>query len=122
MPSGWVAYLSTSTIDGKNRIPDAIYSRVDSVVVAYSKSDLTDGSIEAPTDVTETGSTVTGHLLTGGVGGTNLGPNCLDWTSGSASAEVHLGTLGSTATNWDGAVLTDCSRTDLDLRILCIEQ
>lgn len=41
--STWKAWLSTSSVNAKDRVVDATYVRLDGVVVASNKADLTDG-------------------------------------------------------------------------------
>ena len=90
----WMAWLSDDTTDARDRIPDGEYRLLDNTLVATNKADLTDGELENPINLDETGgggatSTVwtstqpDGTTIDPGTGGTYS--NCLNWTYGGTS-------------------------------------
>ncbi len=117
----WTAWLSTSTVNAKDRIPDTVYRRLDNAVVANSKADLTDGSIAAPISVADDGSNYIGGA---GVwtGTTQSGlydssqNSCLDWTSPIFSNTGQLGNAAATNREWTTNFLANCNS---NLRLYC---
>lgn len=113
LPGTYRAWLSTSTVNAKDRVLDISYFRVDGAVVAYNLSDLIDGSIQNPISIDENGNPEdnfawTGTLNDGTVNGTNT---CVDWTSSLISDNGSIGDPTST-TNWTKVSLaTPCSST-----------
>jgi hypothetical protein len=108
----FVAFLSTSSVDARDRIPDAKYLRVDKTVVADSRSDLLDGSLDAPINVTATGAVLTSTVRpwTGtNQSGTSTGNTCQNWTTG---AQGECSTPLYTARSGEGTA-TNKSWTDL---------
>ena len=82
----WVAFLSNGT-SAASRIPEGPYVRLDGVTIAQDKSDLLDGSISVPINLTETGSTSSGFVFTGSnASGVSYGSStnglCVGWTRG----------------------------------------
>ena len=114
----WAAWLSTSTVAAKDRIPDIMYVRVgDEATVATSKADLTDGTLSNPINSNENGvvfSTLvwTGTLLTG----LKDANTCNDWTSASGYGQRGWTTFSNTA--WTQGGNADCATT---LGIYCFE-
>ena len=80
----YVAWLSTSTTDARDRIDDASYIRVDGTPIANNLADLIDGSLQNAVLLDETGTTMavrvwTGTLALGGVKNPNPAGNlCSD--------------------------------------------
>ncbi len=86
LPGTYVAWLSTSTVDAKDRIFDGPYYNVARQKIANDIADLTKGSIGAAVLYSETGTQIldsvhTGTLSNGKVAGTYT---CEDWTTDSA--------------------------------------
>lgn len=79
----WVAWLSTSTLDARDRIVNATYRLPNGVKIADDKNDLLNGSLDAAINVGADGST--GIAAFPGTGtlanGTNSGVNCNNWSS-----------------------------------------
>ncbi len=99
LPLGWIALISDSFWDIRDRpeFPDTIFRRMDGSIVAMSKADLFDGSINVPINIDEygvvhtevgqagatwTGTKPDGTVFTGTYGGI-LVTNCEDWTNGT---------------------------------------
>ena len=83
LSGNWTAWLSDSSADALDRIPDAEYRLLDGTVIANDLADLTDGSLDNSIDVDENGDSVdptkvwTGTLTDGTVGLSH----CSNWTS-----------------------------------------
>ena len=107
------AWLST---DGTNAIGrfqhDGPWMRLDGIVIAQSRLDLTDGDLESPLNRTETG------LYLGNVGiwtgtlanGTVASASCTNWSSTSGTGEIGL--ANSVLIGW-----TEGWGNDLQLRV-----
>jgi hypothetical protein len=108
----FVAFLSTSTINAKDRIPDSVYLRVDKTVIADSKADLLDGTLDAPINLTAKGAVLTSVVRpwTGTkTDGTKFGNTCQNWT---ADAAGQCSSPGYTSRSGEGTA-TNGSWTDL---------
>jgi hypothetical protein len=96
----YVAFLSTTTVNAKDRIPDAQYLRVDKKVVASSKADLLDGTINFPINLTATGAELTSVVrpwTSTDQNGVSTGNTCQDWTTdapGECSTPAYTGKSG----------------------------
>jgi len=83
----WKAWLSTSAVNAKDRITDAVYRKLDGVIVANSLADLTDGSISSIIDLAEdntrhSGFSAGSYVWTGtGEDGNKLADTCGDWNN-----------------------------------------
>jgi hypothetical protein len=112
------------------------YRRLDGMIVAKSFSDLTDGSLLHPINVTETGaaasSTGNTYVYTGTKPDGTLvtidssdpdaakGATCAGWTMQSDSAQVAYGNYSSSDQSWSyGGMRQGCSTP---LRMYCFEQ
>lgn len=88
------AWLSTDSANAIGRFQhDGPWMRLDGIVIAQSRQDLTDGDLESPLNRTETG------LYLGGVGiwtgtlanGTVASASCTNWSSTSGTGELGTG-------------------------------
>lgn len=99
----WVAWLSTGTVNAKDRITDAPYRLVDGVtIVTASKTDLLDGSLLHAIDLDENGAVVTSNTIvhTGTLAdGTAHNRNCNGWTDGNV-ASTWAGRSQATDAGW----------------------
>jgi hypothetical protein len=78
----WTAWLSDSTGNAVDRIPDGQYQLLDGTVIAEDKDDLTSGLLKAPINLNERGEPQGGVVWTGTKpDGTDTGTNCSDWTN-----------------------------------------
>lgn len=85
------AFLSTSTVDARDRLSDSAFVRLDGVTVAANKADLLDDLLTAPINYTETGTYLPGdnYALTGTYsGGTKAGAYCADWTDSTSTGAM----------------------------------
>ena len=107
----FTAWLSTSSVDARDRILDQGYRRVDDAVVATSLADLTDGSIATTISVSADGTVLAaGTVFTGSAGdGTKLSQVCNDWTDGGGVVQGQRGRLtDSVAGLWTTGVVGVC--------------
>jgi hypothetical protein len=108
-PQSFVAWLSTSTLDARGRLPTSLaWRRIDGTGVALSRADLLDGRLAAPINETAgtaylprppawsapswTGTAYDGIRL--------LGETYLDWTSTSEDDSGLSGVANSAAADW----------------------
>jgi hypothetical protein len=126
----WVAYVSGGGASAITRISDGPYYRLDGVLIAMDKADLTDGSIAAPISINEnlsftstsvcTGSSAAGYA-TGG--STASGGNCVGWTRGCGVCDgnhwyVEVGDSNRTSDDWSTKGWNFCGSCHL----YCFEQ
>lgn len=120
----WTAWLSSSTVDAKDRVVDAEYRRLDGALVALDKADLLDGAIIDNITVNELGGNSYPNVWTGTrADGTGNGDfNCGDWTD-----VFEVGSYGKNdfpPNNWTewhtGVDRTPCSTANL--RLYCFEK
>ncbi len=108
----WIALLSNGTTDVRDRIPEAIYRRMDGAVIAMNKSDLFDGTINTPIDLTELGDKVHvsyPYVWTGSNADGTAATHCDSWSNtGSLGTTGHTGQVND---RWiKNAVNTGCDR------------
>jgi hypothetical protein len=97
----WKAWLSDSSTDARDRIADQAYYRVDGTKIADSMADLTDGSLDAALNVTESGSTRDNRVMTNtDSDGTKGGRNCCDFDDSGCSAYQHTAESQNTNNYW----------------------
>jgi hypothetical protein len=104
--------------------PGGPYLRTDFAIIADDFADLTDGTLDVPINVDETGNAVTGTILVstnvnddGTFGSAN--EDCLDWDTGSSNEVGRVGDLQQTDASWTDSALEDCS---LARRLYCFQQ
>ena len=82
----WTAWLSDSTGNAIDRIPDGQYRLLDDTQVADDKADLTDGFLKAAINLNEGGQVQPGFVWTGTEGnGNGTLNNCNAWTDNSSA-------------------------------------
>lgn len=120
----WIAWLSDSTVDARDRVLDVEYRLVDdTTVVATDLTDLTNGGIANPINLTEAALAVTG-ANTVWTGTDELGlvlePNtCNGWTSNS-SGDVGLhGVDVFSSSSWTNSDAIPC---DSLAHLYCFER
>lgn len=93
-PSSFVAWLSTSSTDARDRVTsNGPFRRLDAYIVANDATDLTDGSLDTSIHVDEHGNYLNGtpEVATGTLAdGTASGVDCLNWASADVSDD-HTG-------------------------------
>ena len=98
---GWKAWLSTSSVDARSRIPAHEYRLVDdTTVVADEGHELFSGPLSGSIHKTETGSTTSLSSVRTGTDNQGLriaGATCNEWTSGSAGDSASVGSPNSTS-------------------------
>ncbi|MCK4453843.1 DUF1554 domain-containing protein [Candidatus Parcubacteria bacterium] len=91
----WKAWLSGSATDAKDRISDGVYyvkGPTESNIIAMTKADLIDGTIENLIKYDENGNFVIGYVWTGtDDDGTAHSKNCNDWTSDNFFVDGRYG-------------------------------
>ena len=111
-PERFVAWLSTDSLDARDRLDEAgPWARVDGVVVASSLADLVSGEIDVALAIDETGSAQTDFFPVVWTGtksdGTKDANNCGNWTDQTALGRV--GEVLQTNERWTDASLRACS-------------
>jgi hypothetical protein len=98
------AWLSTSQIDARGRIVDQAYALVDGTPIVDGLKDLTDGTLQSPSDKTElNAASAAGEVWTGTAsdGRARVGSTCSDWSA--AVGDVAYGVLAADAMWTDDA-------------------
>jgi len=128
----YVAWLSDSTTDAKDRIKDQGYITMAGDVVATSLADLIDGTIGVPINVDASGNSIPvvgggahaawTHTTSGGIDfGQSFNPEgdaCVDWTS--TDGEAVVGSIRETGVQWTGGV--GQLKCDLTHRLYCFSE
>jgi len=124
LPGTYKAWLSDATTSAATRLghSSAPYRLVDGTLVANNWSDLTDGALLAPINLTEVAGTVSpGDLVATGTDefGGSSSQNCQNWTSNAAGHSATVGVTNLTDFNWTRRAVTSC---DLVYRLYCLQQ
>ena len=118
----WAAWLSTTFTDASGRIPEGEYQLLDGTVVANDKADLTDGTLDAPIDLTENQTRLDpGQNVWTGTDddGTNAGlGTCLNWFSTSDADTARVGEAGKADGTWTDFGDDSC---DKENHLYCFE-
>ena len=119
----FVAWLSDSSTDAKDRIPSSIpFKTVDGTVIATDRANLIDGSIDNPINKDEGGNLVSSEKVWTGTSEFGIqkdSQHCIDWTSNSPTPDKgRKGDTGETDKKWteDGEENCDQSR-----RLYCFQ-
>lgn len=124
LTGNFVAWLSDSITDAKDRLPTEIpFKRTDGVIIADNLADLLDGTIGNKINVDEAGVPPAGteiHVFTGTkIDGTAKdGYLCEDWTIGSDTSNVWLGNMDKTDNKWTDEKSELCNHNS---RIYCFQ-
>jgi len=117
----WKAWLSNSTDNARDLIPDGTYIRVDDARIANNIDDLTDETIANPIQIDETGSDVGAVSVWTGTGSDGILDNdCNEW-----EATTGNGMIGdSSATNgeWTESTAPPSASCGTTHAIYCFEQ
>jgi hypothetical protein len=120
----WRAYLSTTITDARDRIPSVgRFVRVTGEVIANDRTDLFDGTIQAPILFDESGTERTpNRAWTGSAANGTLiaNENCTDWTLGTTTSVPGLiGDATATDAAWTHLQSSGCGGMQ---RLFCFEQ
>jgi hypothetical protein len=97
----WTAWVSDSTVDAIDHIPDGQYQLLDGTQVADDKADLTDGRLKAAINLDEFGNQRADFVWTGTEpGGTDTGNNCNGWRDNSSESAGHRGVTENIDNQW----------------------
>lgn len=119
LPGSYKAWLSTSTVDARDRIPNTAYFRIDGTNIAYNLFDLTDGSLNAALNITELNQQVSGNVSTGtSADGTASGSTCNNWNSSSSGVSGRWGESNVAKGSWTASGVSSCN---LPRRVYCFQ-
>ncbi|MFH0770375.1 MAG: S-layer homology domain-containing protein [Candidatus Peregrinibacteria bacterium] len=124
----WKALISTSGVNAVDRIPNGVYVRMDGKVIASSKADLFDGSIDVPIDKTEYGADAAAYTYPWTASdqvGKYTGPvneyfpysSCVDWTQ-TNGCHGYVGLATATDKEWINHTLISCVN---DSELYCVQ-
>ncbi len=102
-PDSFVAWLSTTAVDAKDRITaDGPFRRVDGPMIAGSKAELLDGLLATTLAVTELGTYMPApNAYTGtSIAGVDTGANCSEWTVSASNVGATFGQASVWGNNW----------------------
>jgi hypothetical protein len=116
----FVAWLSTSTLNAKDRINDTEYRLVNETVIALNINDLTKGTLQNPINKDILGNTAKGIVWTGTKSdGIKTTQNCASWTSSLRRNTGVTGLIDKKNSSWTNNTLnTGC---DSRAKIYCFE-
>lgn len=101
----FVAWLSNSTLNVRDRISDGVYVNLNQQIVANDKADLLDGSlVNAITPGYPTNGVTTGTDIYG----IHSGQSCSDWTGTSINELANGGFAASTYGSWTYGFSNNC--------------
>ncbi len=126
--AGWVAWLSDSTTDARDRIGDPgsggdyVRATDPTTVIADDLADLTDNSLGNAVDLDETGASASATVFTGTLGSGVVAVNqtCNDWTAGTFGPLVRLGHSDFANQSWTDSA-PGSAICDQRGRIYCFE-
>lgn len=120
LPGTFVAWLSTDTVDAKDRVTGAgPWSLVGETDVAVTRAQLEAPPISRPIQKDERGNLVSGLVWTGtNADGRFLDDDCGDWTAQTGFAHAAAGDSLVSQSYWTAATPRGCQAT---LRIYCFQ-
>jgi hypothetical protein len=119
-PTTYKAWLSTFSINAVDRLTSVgPWVRLDGVVIADSKADLTDGVLFTAVTFNEYGVGNDTFLYTGTAAtGLSSGFTCVNWTSAGAGDAAHKGRQDFATSRWTDDGTMACSTSG---RLICFE-
>ena len=120
----YAAWLSTSTVDAKDRVGNRPWVRTcsDGALVASDLADLTSGTLQSSIFCDENGNTesVT-SVWTGTLKSGQARPldHCADWTDASDAVVGARGFKGNTDSGWTNNTIRNCSNS---FRLYCFQR
>jgi hypothetical protein len=118
--AAWMSDNDQSAATRLDRL--GFFELVDGTRVADDWADLTDGTLQAGIDLTESGiSVAAGPVWTGTVpdGAASINHNCKGWSYSLSGANGRVGESGSTDSTWTEKMGALCS---VSARLYCVEQ
>lgn len=116
----WRAWVADATTDAVERVcPGGPWQRMDGVPVASDCTDLTDGTIQNPIEITENGDRVAVGVWTGTTVAGSADLHCDNWTSTDPMQEGTQGNSFSVNAEWSSAYRTSCVDAGM---LYCFEQ
>ncbi len=119
LSGSYVAWLSTSSVDARDRLTEPGspgFVRVDGAVVASSIADLTDGTIQNPIEMDEAGEFIgAADVMTGTFPDGTHNASCGDLTGTSFGS---IGSADQTGSGWTWSGVTGC---DVSLHLYCFQ-
>lgn len=106
------AWLSGTGVDALDRFSyDGPWIRPDGVRIANGKSDLADGALRAPINVTEVGVYLDNYASWTGTlaDGSGTGSDCADWSSSDDADSADFGSVNSADATWTYLTSAGCS-------------
>jgi len=120
---GVVSEPSYDTTNARDRIQDGEYRLFDGTLVANDLDDLTDGTLNSPIQVDETGTSLEGafEVSTGtDTDGTNPGVGtCLNWTDNSSATTAQSGRADAMDATWTDNEGLGEELCDVNNRLYC---
>lgn len=118
----YVAWLSTLTMDAGLRIadPGGGFIRTDGRLIATSRTDLLDGSLDRPIELDENGSVPSVPFVWTGTAftGSRDADTCASWTTSAPNVVGEAGSRGETDDDWTEAVQDNCA---MEWHLYCFE-
>jgi hypothetical protein len=102
-------WLSTSSTTANSRLTNATFRNLSGTIIANTKADLTDGTIDNPITHTEQAAQYFDRYVFTGTdaqGTTLSNSNCNDWTTASSGYTVASGDNSATDFNWSNWTVT----------------
>ena len=117
-----VAWLSTTTVAANGRLtsPATPYVRLDEAVVAADWAAMTGGSLAAPINLTDKGTTAAASVWTNSnLDGGSLADDCNIWADGTSANTGVQGSTSSMTGTWTSNGSANCN---LLKALYCVEQ
>lgn len=124
----WKAWLSSSTQSASSRLThfNGPYMLINGTTIANNWSDLIDGTLASPINVTEINGLVnipvwTNTDISGGIAPKNTTWHCSNWATSSSSRRGNTGETTSSNTRWTTGISELCSQNNY-IGLYCFEQ
>lgn len=124
----WKAWLSSSTQSATSRLThfNGPYMLINGTTIANNWSDLIDGTLASPINVTEINGLASIPVWTNTDARGEIAPNnktwhCSNWTTSSSSRRGNTGESQSSNTRWTTGISELCSQNDY-VGLYCFEQ
>jgi len=122
LSGNWTAWLSDGTTNAIDRIDDGEYQLLDETVVAENKAELTDGTLDATINLTESQNTIgDGQNVWTATDSTGVetGGSCQGWSTNVDTQSGRIGETGGLDATWtDVGAGNACQNTN---HLYCFE-